>query len=644
LIQCKGKAIGKPKQDGFSFQEGSSRRNSAINSYHCNVFSILKKVVQEHLVLVFALGLTFLIYSKLLFYGHISWDDPEMVFKNKAVKEFNVVAFFSQSFVGNYLPFTMLLHAKAWWIFGNYNGGHHVINLLLHLLNGILVFQITNHLFKNKALSDLTAVVFLLHPLQIESVAWISELKNVLSAFFYFASIRYYLLYLENAKIKLYLLAFVWFLAGCLSKSSVVILPLSLMGIDVLLKQNFRFSYLFNKIPFLLVSLVFGIINIKTQMADQFINYSHAFPYHERLGYAGYALIKYLILFVFPANLSVLYPYPSNKAFALVLGFVFLAILSFITFYNLKKRKYAIPALFFLCVSGLILVLQFVPFGEVLFADRYMYVPLVYFSMLILFVCREPVAKIKYLSYIIIGALAVVTFLRLEVWKSSVILYTDILKKTPDSFVALNSLGSELMMQNEDKKALAYLEKSVKVSPENYKGHYNKGLLLLKTNKPKEAIKSFNKAITLFDYHKAYIGRASAYFMLKDIPKAMEDANYVLKNEPNHAKALFVLGNCYNSLNQLDTAISFYHKCIAISTDDGDFYFRRAIAYGKKQDFVRCLEDLNQSIVLNPLNFEAFYWRGVAKVNLKQNPCTDLRIAARNNIEPAVQAYNKFCR
>jgi protein O-mannosyl-transferase len=608
------------------------------------VLSILKKVLQEHLVLVFALGLTFLIYSKLLFYGHISWDDPEMVFKNKAIREFDFAAMFSESFVGNYLPFTMILHAITWFIFENNDSGHHLVNVLLHLMNGVLVYSVTHKLFNNKNTSALTAMVFLLHPLQIESVAWISELKNVLSAFFYFASIRNYLMYSEDAKRKHYLLAFFWFVAGCLSKSSVVILPLSLIGIDVLLKQNFKFSYLLNKIPFLLVSLVFGIINIKTQMADQFINYSHAFPYHERLGYAGYALLKYLLFFLFPVNLSVLYPYPSNTVLAITLGYVFLAILSGLTFLFLRKKSYALPALLFLCVTGLILVLQFLPFGEVLFADRYMYVPLVYFSMLILFVCREPIAKMKYLSYLIISVLTVVTFLRLEVWKSSVILYTDILKKTPDSFVALNSLGSELMMQNEDKRALVYLEKSVNISPENYKGHYNKGLLLLKTNRPKEAIKSFNKAIALFDYHKAYIGRASAYFMLKDIPKAMEDANYVLRKDPNHAKALFIIANCYNSLNQLDTAISFYNKSISIVTDDGDFYFRRAIAFGKKQDFDRCLEDLNQSIELNPLNFEAFYWRGVAKVNLKQNPCADLRIAARNNIEPAVQAYNNFCR
>jgi tetratricopeptide (TPR) repeat protein len=182
------------------------------------------------------------------------------------------------------------------------------------------------------------------------------------------------------------------------------------------------------------------------------------------------------------------------------------------------------------------------------------------------------------------------------------------------------------------------------VSPQNYKGYYNRGLLLLKTNKPREAIASFNQAIAIHDYSKAYVGRASAYSMVDDIPKAMKDALYVIEKEPRNAKALFVLANCYNSLNQIDTAISYYDKSIEVSDEDADFFFKRAIAFGKKQDFKTCLKDLDRCLFLNPTYFEAYYWIGVAKVNLDQNPCEDFRIAARNKIEPAISAFKKYCR
>jgi len=604
----------------------------------------MKKILSEHLLLITAIALTLAIYSKFLFFGHISWDDPEMVFKNKVTKEFDLKAMFSGHYVGNYIPFTMILHAFVWKIFGNFNGGHHLINILLHLVNGILVYFIANKFFSNKKISGLTTLIFLLHPLQLESVGWISELKNVLSATFYFISVLYYFRYSETNKTNQYIYSFLFFTAGCLSKSSVVILPLTLIGIDVFLKQKIKISFIGNKIPFFIISLLFGIINLKTQAADLFINYSHAFPYHERLGYAGFALLKYLFIFLAPYNLSVLYPYPSDKILALVIGFVFLLFMVALIFHFYRKKNYTILALVFLCISSLVIVLQFVPFGEVLYADRYMYTPLLFFTLLLLFLFHRLKVNLNYFSYFLVAVLPVITYLRMDVWKNSSNLYSDILKKYPNSFVALNSLGAELMMQNNDAKALDYLNKSVKVSPHNYKGYYNRGLLFLKTNEPKSAIADFNKAVELYDYNKAYIGRASAYYMLQDIPNAMKDANYVLLKDSKNVKALFVLANCLNSTGKLDMAIDLYNRSIEIADDEPDFYFKRAIAYGKKQDFIACLNDLDKCIGLNPSYFEAYYWRGVAKVNLKQDPCENFKIAAQNNIQSAVQALNNYCK
>jgi tetratricopeptide (TPR) repeat protein len=246
--------------------------------------------------------------------------------------------------------------------------------------------------------------------------------------------------------------------------------------------------------------------------------------------------------------------------------------------------------------------------------------------------------------YVSLLVFPLLTFFRAGVWNTSVDLYTDVLKKFPDSFVALNSLGTELMFQNQDQKALEYLDKAVAAAPKNYKGFYNRGLLLLKSNKPEAAIQSFNQALQIYEYPKAYIGRAAAYYMLKDMPKAMNDANHVLQTDPNNAKARFVMGNCYNDLNKPDEAINEYNKSIASNPEDPDFYFKRAIAWGKKQNFKQCISDLTVCLDLNPVYFEAYFWRGVAKVNIRENPCEDFKIAARNNIPGAENAFNKYCR
>ncbi|MCE3229186.1 MAG: hypothetical protein K0S32_3737 [Bacteroidetes bacterium] len=584
------------------------------------------------------------VYSKFLFFGHISWDDPEMVFKNKAVRDFNLKALFGDHYVGNYIPVTMFTHSVGWLFFGNNDWGHHLLNILLHVINGIMVYQLGRRIFKNDLIADLGAVIFLLHPLQVESVGWISELKNVLSTTFYLGAILFYLDFKTEKKKKAYFLCLLLFILGCLSKSSVVVLPLILVALDIYLDKSFSARSTINKLPLIVVSIAVGIINIKTQTADQFINYSHAFPYPARTGFAGFALLKYLMLFLAPVNLSVIYPYPELKTSVLVLGGIFLLVVLASLYFSFKKKQFEVFYTTLFILFNLILVLQFLPFGEVLYADRYMYIPIIGFAWLLGFAITRVKIPAKAVSITLVVIFSFLTFLRAGAWSSAIHLYEDIIKKYPDQFIALNSAGVESMFLNNDEKSLEYFNRAIKASPSNYKGYYNRGLLYIKNNKPELAIKSLNESIGIYDYRKAYVARAAAYYMLQDLPKAMNDANHVLEQEPTNVKAHFVLGNCYNDLNKLDEAMSEYNKCIELNIEEPEYYFKRAIVFGKKQDFKSSLSDLELCLSMNPQYYEAYYWRGVVKVNLRQNPCEDFKIAAQNNFEPAIAAFNKYCR
>ncbi|MGZ6501279.1 MAG: tetratricopeptide repeat protein, partial [Bacteroidia bacterium] len=442
----------------------------------------LKNTFNQHLLVVISVIACLLIYTKFLFFGHISWDDPEMVFQNKAVHEMDLENLFSHHYVGNYIPVTMLLHSIAWLFFENNDTGHHLLNILLHVTNGILLYKAGRLIFKNNFISSIGTAIFLLHPLQIESVGWISELKNIVSTTFYLSAVLAYIKFNETKNIKTYLLAFLFFILGCLSKPSVVILPLVLIAFDLYLNRKLSIKNILNKIPFIALSIVFGIINIKSQTADQFINYSHAFPYLQRGGMAGFALLKYLILFIFPVELSVIYPYPEIKISVLAAGFIFIALIISICVYLFKKKKFEILYLLLFIVLNLVLVLQFVPFGEVLYADRYMYVPIIGFAWLTgLFLSKINTQK----NIIGIGLLAIfstLSFSRSSDWKSALNLYEDIIKKYPMQFVALNSAGVETMRLNEDERSLEYFNRAVKAAPRNYKSYYNRGLLYLKNN------------------------------------------------------------------------------------------------------------------------------------------------------------------
>ncbi|MBL7932667.1 MAG: tetratricopeptide repeat protein [Bacteroidia bacterium] len=603
----------------------------------------ITKVLKENAILCLVLLTGLLVYSRFLFYSHISWDDPEMLFRNKDVRDFDLKAIFTNHYVGNYIPITMLFHSLAWFLFGNADWGHHLLNILLHTINAFLVYRLGKKLFKSETISLTGCIVFFIHPLQIESVGWISELKNVLSTTFSLAGLIWYLNYLEKKSQQNYLITFLFFSLACLSKPSAVTFPLSLVCLDVIVQQKISFRFLLNKIPFLILSIVFGLVNIKTQSADQFINHAHEFPWYQRFGFSGYALMKYFILFLAPVNLSVIYPYPDVKWSVFIVGFIILLSVVFLLLLFRKKNQTLFALLLFV-LFNLILVLQFLPFGEVLYADRYFYVPVIGLAWMIGIFGEKLSLRPIILYLVLLLYFSVLSFARTGTWKSAMSLYEDIIKKYPDQFVALNSAGVESMFLNEDEKALGYLNKAVSVAPKNYKGYYNRGLLYLKNGKTEDAIKSFNQSLAIYPYSKAYAARAAAYYSAGDLPKAMNDANYVLQREPENAKAHFVLANCYNDLNKLDEALKEYNRCITINGEEADFYFKRAIVFGKKQDFKSCLDDLDLCIYFRGDYYEAYYWRGVAKVNLNQNPCEDLIVAARNNFDPAVKAYHKYCK
>jgi protein O-mannosyl-transferase len=602
--------------------------------------------IKTSLLYAFVLSaLVVVVYFKLFSAAFISWDDGDVVLNNKDVHHFDIKAFFTSYYVGNYAPISMIGFAIDWLIFKGNAAGHHAMSLLFHIINGVLVYYLTTLVLKDKLKALLCALIFCFHPLQVETVAWVSAKNNlVYSVFFLLGLIKYSKYILEGIK-KHYVYALVFFILSVLSKPSAICFPLVLVLLDYLLKVKFEFKSLFlNKLPFIVIAIILSIATIYTRTEDKFINESHAYAIHERIGYAGYAILQYIYKFLVPINLSVIYPYPQNKLMSLTIGYIVVLILA-IACYKLFKSKCKLVlfgVLFF--VSNLLLVLQFIPFGEVLTADRYMYLPIIGLSLIVVNFLPSNGKYLKVISFSVILVFGSVTFMRASVWKNSVSLYSDILKCYPYSFVALNSLGAEYMLNKNYDMSLRYLNAAINENTNYYKGYYNRGLLFAQTDRMKDALKDFDTAINLKQYSKAYVARANVFYTLKDFPKAILDAETVLKIDADNVKANYVLGSCYDDLNQLDKAVSYYNKIIINSSDNPLFYMRRAIVYGKMQQFQLCLQDLEVCTNLDANYAEAYYWKGVVKVNLKQNPCTDLRKAVDLGFTAAQQPWSTYCR
>lgn len=586
-----------------------------------------------------------LAYLRVFSAGFISWDDPELVLNNRDVHQLSLKAFFSGSYTGNYMPLTMLAYGLDWLAFHAAPRGYHLVNILLHGLNALLALLLSYRLFNNRWKALACAVVFCLHPLQVESVAWVAEAKTLLFSFFLLWGLLAYVRYLDTRKaLLLYGPVMLLFVLSLLSKPAAVCFPLCLLCIDLIYGRAVDRKAWLEKIPFFMLSLAFGIVAIFTQQHDRYINTSHAFEWYQRLGYAGYALLCYLGGFVAPVKQSVIYPYPQNTGTAMALGVIGLLALAAAVYLLWSRKKFKTAGIVFFVLANLVLVLQFVPFGETLTADRYMYLPLLGLAWLLFGVLPWKENMLKGVIVALALVLGLLTFNRSRVWENSIELYSDIIKKYPDSYVALNSLGAEHMLYGNTQLAYKYLDKAISSSPEYYKGYYNRGLLNFKANHPEEAIRDFTKAIELKQYVKAYVGRGNAYYRQKDLSRAMADANEALRLEPSNARAAFLLANCYDDLNQLDKALYYYNACISASPEESIFYMRRAIVYGKQQNFQACLHDLDTCIGLKPDEAEPYYWRGVAKVNLRQSPCNDFRKAYENGFPEAEGALAKYCR
>lgn len=589
-------------------------------------------------------ALVILAYFKLFSSNFISWDDGEVLLNNKDVHHFNLRAFFTNYYVGNYAPVSMIGFAIDWVIFKGNAAGHHAMSMLFHIINGILVYQLANLILKDKLKAAICALIFCFHPLQVETVAWVSAKNNLVYSLFFLLGLLYYVRSLIDNRRKYYSYALAFFVLSVLSKPSAICFPLVLILLDYLLKAKPDFkTVIFNKIPFIIIAVIFGLATIYTRTEDKFINQNHAYAFHERIGYAGYALLQYIYKFFIPVNLSVIYPYPQNKTLSIVIGYGVIFLLCFACYKLFKSFKTLVFGLFFFIVN-LLLVLQFLPFGEVLTADRYMYLPIIGLSVVLLSLlpAKENLLKIVGISLTLI--LGILTLMRISVWKNSISLYSDIIEKYPHSFVALNSLGAEYMLNKNYDMGIRYLNAAINENTEYYKGYYNRGLLYAQTERMDKALQDFNKAIALKQYTKAYLARANVYYTLKDFPKAINDADHVLISDPDNPKANYVIATCYDDLNQLDKAVIYYNKAISVNSENPLYFIRRAIVFGKMQSFEPCLRDLDMCTSLDANYAEAYYWKGVVKVNLKQNPCSDLNLAVNLGFEAARQPLASYCK
>jgi tetratricopeptide (TPR) repeat protein len=295
------------------------------------------------------------------------------------------------------------------------------------------------------------------------------------------------------------------------------------------------------------------------------------------------------------------------------------------------------------------LVLQFVQFGEVLMADRYLYIPCLGIWLPIVYYLYEAIGqKGKEIVVSIILCVVALVFLfatqkRNNIWLSELAFWQSVTDTFPESSVAQSSVGGVYMKQGDYAEALDHIQKAVTLDDKNYKAWYNLGVLHLRRGKYKEAEDALDRCIAINEYSKALFSRALLFQQTGQYLRALNDINKVLEKEPNNARAYYVKGSCEDEDGDYQQAIGSFNKAIEYGDGDPIFYLGRGIAEVKSGNAQDAITDMGHVIDHNPKSGQAWYWRGLAKEQIGLEPCHDLNMARNLHYREAEAALIKYC-
>ncbi len=411
----------------------------------------MTKKKSKILVLIFTiLAVTFISYYPSLNNGFVNFDDDRYVYRNPMIRDlsWNGVGriFTSVNYTVLYTPLVFLTYTFEYHFFKLRPFIYHLTNLVLHLLNCLLVFWFIFILGRKASVAFMVAILFGVHPLRVESVAWITERKDVLYALFFLGALICHIYYLRNRSSGYYYGVIVLFVLALLSKPAALVLPFILLLCDYFTNGRINKKDLSEKIPLFSIAAVFLILGMFT--AAEYVREDPGFNFLDYIFVASYGLVFYLYKIVVPLNLSCLYPYPLKSGNLLPVAFLvsplLIIILALVTAFSVRyTRKALFGGLFFLIT--IFSALQFFPTGRTIVADRYTYIPAIgiFFAVaeLIVWLYRRKTRYIKVIvsaAFIVaVGALSILTWNRCKVWKSNLTLWGDAVSCCPDGYIPL---------------------------------------------------------------------------------------------------------------------------------------------------------------------------------------------------------------
>jgi len=521
----------------------------------------LSKINKKTLVLPAVLIATVVFFSPLLWCDFINYDDPPFVTQNQFIQSgltlVGIKWAFTTGYEANWIPLTWLSHMLDVQLFGLNPAGHHGVNVLFHSAATAILFIFLKRTTATLWQSAAVTLLFALHPLHVESVAWVAERKDVLSAFFWMLTIYMYSRYVSKPGIGSYLAVLCSFVLGLLSKPMVVTLPLILLLLDwwPLERLNPKsgspatslLRLVVEKIPLLLLSIGSSLTTYLVQEAAGAV--SQGYTPLARVARACVSFMTYLYMTVWPLDLAVIYPFSRYPpAISVVYMSIFaLVLISVVSFLFRKQCPYLVTGWGWFLIA-MLPVIGLIQIGQHSVADRYTYIPLIGIFIMVEWGVSRFCEKVNFPKSLLIGITAIIsvamitlTTIQVTYWKNSRTLFEHTIAVTKDNWVAHNNLGLEYQAAGDLNRAISNFKQSILAKPSYALAYFNLGVVYRQIGDSKQALETFRMAV-MFEpgNQEARLGLALASLDLGLVGPALDEYKKLETVDSEYAPVLLV--------------------------------------------------------------------------------------------------------
>ncbi|MDH7481121.1 MAG: tetratricopeptide repeat protein [Armatimonadota bacterium] len=599
----------------------------------------------RYLIILFLLTITLVVFLQVKNHEFLNYDDDVYITANHHVRNGltleSIKWAFTTTYANNWHPLTWISHLLDVQLYKLKPAGHHVTSLLIHMLNVALLFVVLEMMTHSRWRSAFVAALFAIHPLHVESVAWVAERKDVLSSFFWILTLFAYLRYVKYPRATTYVPVVLIYALGLMSKPMLVTLPFVLLLLDYWPLGRTTFAHeqlagsiekhsigrlVIEKIPLLVLA---GASCTMTYIAQgEAVAPFERFPFGIRAANAVVAFVSYILKMLWPANLSVFYVHPSTSlpTWQVLGAGVVLICIFVLALRNIFTYPYILVG--WLWYFGtLIPVIGLIQVGAQAMADRYTYMPLTGIFIIIawgvpklLGNSRIGVEKGKrkkeafvpksfilpFAALLVIISLMISAWYRTSVWKNSITLFENALRSNPNNYLAHNNLGVALEKANKLEEAAAHYEVTLRLKPNHPQAHNNLANIYFRTGKVDKAILEYRKALELKPKDAAIHNNLGVALAEKGmLDEAIKEYKIALQIRPDYDKAHLNLGMALARLGKFREAADEMNKARNISPESSEGHNNYGVILAGQGKILEAIEQFKEALRLKPENAEA---------------------------------------